>query len=94
MTLGYEGWAYCARTDDKQIFLAYFEKGCPQSEIRGAKLNSVYRAEWFDPRNGTWQDVGDGKVVSNKIGIIDLPNLPNEEDWGVKLVYEGSAARK
>ncbi len=94
VTLGYEGWAYCARTDDKQIFLAYFEKGCPQSEIRGAKLNSVYRAEWFDPRNGTWQDVGDGKVVSNKIGIIDLPNLPNEEDWGVKLVYEGSAARK
>ena len=51
----YEGWAYCARTPDKNIFLAYFEKGCPRSQIRGARLNSLYRAQWFDPRNGTWQ---------------------------------------
>jgi hypothetical protein len=30
--------------------MAYFEKGCPRSQVRGAKLNSTYRAEWFDPR--------------------------------------------
>src|ERR1035438_10472998 len=54
----YEGWAYCARTPDKNVFLAYFEKGCPRSQVRGARLNSVYRAEWFDPRKGAWQDVG------------------------------------
>ena len=58
MIRGYEGWAYCARTPDKDIFLAYFEKGCPRSQIRGAKLNSTYRAQWFDPRTGTWQDAG------------------------------------
>ena len=34
----YEGWAYCARTPDKKIFLAYFEKGCPRSQMRGARL--------------------------------------------------------
>jgi hypothetical protein len=88
ITLGYEGWAYCARTDDKKIFLAYFEKGCPKSQIRGARLNSVYRAQWFNPRNGTWLDAGDGKVVANKIGIIALPDFPDDSDWGLRLVYD------
>ncbi len=89
ITLGYEGWAYCARTDDKRLFLAYFEKGCPQSQIRGARLNSTYRAQWFNPRNGTWLDVSAGRVVANKIGIIALPELPGDTDWGLRLVYEG-----
>ncbi len=92
--LGYQGWAYCARTDDEKIFLAYFERGCPQSQIRGAKLNSVYRAQWFDPRSGTWLDVGDGEVAANKIGIIALPNFPSSGDWGLRLVYQGSVTKK
>jgi hypothetical protein len=93
VTLGYEGWAYCARTDDKKVFLAYFEQGCPQSQIRGAQLNSLYRAQWFNPRNGTWQNAGDGIVVANKIGIIQLPNFPDSADWSLRLVYEGSALK-
>jgi hypothetical protein len=88
-TLGYEGWAYCARTDDKKTFLVFFERGCPKSQIRGALLNSVYHAQWFNPRNGTWLDAGDGKVAANKIGIIYLPDLPDATDWGLRLVYEG-----
>ena len=43
-----------------EIFLVYFEKGCPRSQVRGARLSSEYRAEWFDPRNGTWQPCGNG----------------------------------
>jgi hypothetical protein len=89
-TLSYEGWAYCARTDDKKIFLAYFERGCPKSQIRGARLNSVYGAQWFNPRKGSWVDAGDGKVVANKIGIIALPDFPNDSDWGLRLVYDES----
>jgi hypothetical protein len=85
----YEGWAYCARTPDKNIFLAYFEKGCPQSQIRGARLNSFYSAQWFDPRNGKWINVGDGTVAASNTGIIKLPELPTNEDWGLKLVYKG-----
>ena len=93
-TLSYQGWAYCARTDDKQIFLAYFEKGCTQSQVRGAKLNSVYRAQWFNPRNGSWLDAGKGKLVANKIGIIELPEFPGDTDWGLKLIYEGPVNEK
>ena len=89
--LSYEGWAYCARTPDKNIFLAFFEKGCLQSDIRGARLNSVYRAQWFSPRDGTWTDVNinNGRLTSSNIGIIKLPPLPEEVDWGLKLEYEG-----
>jgi hypothetical protein len=87
----YEGWAYCARTPDKNIFLAYFEKGCPRSQIRGARLNSSYRAEWFDPRNGTWHDAGSGTLRSSVIGIIMLPDFPGDIDWGLRLTYTGPA---
>ena len=93
-TLSYEGWAYCARTDDKQIFLVYFEKGCPLSQIRGARLNSVYRAQWFNPRDGTWLDAGNGKLAANKIGIITLPDFPGDADWGLQLIYESTATGK
>ena len=93
-TLNYEGWAYCARTVDKEIFLAYFEVGCLKSQIRGAKLNSVYRAQWFNPRDGTWSDVGNGKLVANKIGIIRLPDFPDKSDWGLRLIYESTVKGK
>ncbi|HTL67500.1 MAG TPA: DUF4038 domain-containing protein [Lacunisphaera sp.] len=89
--LGYDGWAYCARTPDKEIFLAYFESGCPKFQVRGAKLNSTYRAQWFNPRDGTWSDVGPGTTRSSKIGIMALPAPPDGNDWGLKLVYAGPA---
>jgi hypothetical protein len=88
---GYEGWAYAARTQDKNLFLAYFEKGCPKSLIRGAKLTGKYRAKWFDPRNGTWSDAGDGILKSNNIGEIPLRDFPSDEDWALSLTYEGPA---
>ena len=85
----YEGWAYCARTPDKEIFLAYFEKGCPRSQVRGTRPSSLYRAQWFDARNGLWQDAGNGTVRSSIIGIILLPDFPADSDWGLRLTYAG-----
>jgi collagenase-like protein with putative collagen-binding domain len=81
---GYEGWAYCARTGDKQIFLAYFEKGAPRGQVRGALLNAEYRAAWFDPRKGTWQDAG--VLRTSATGTAELPEAPGDADWGLKLV--------
>jgi hypothetical protein len=88
----YEGWAYCARTPDKEIFLAYFEKGAPRAQMRGGRLNSTYRAQWFDPRNGSWHNAGSGAVRSNQIGIIELPDFPGDTDWGLRLIYENAGA--
>jgi Protein of unknown function (DUF4038)/Domain of unknown function (DUF5060) len=87
----YEGWAYCARTPDKNIFLAYFEKGCPPSQVRGARLRSAYRAQWYDPRTGEWKDTGNGVLHSSAIGIIQLPEFPSDADWGLRLVYQSPA---
>jgi hypothetical protein len=92
--LGYEGWAYCARTPDRENFLIYFERGCPLSEVRGTRLNSVYTAQWFNPRTGEWTNVDEGKLSSSKIGIIKLPHLPSDMDWGLKLVYSGPVDSK
>ena len=83
----YKEWAYCARTPDKKIFMIYFEKGCPKSQVRGAKLNSRYRAEWYNPRNGTWTDAEQGRLNAINIGTIFLPELPSNEDWGLRLIY-------
>jgi len=87
---GYEGWAYAARTADKSIYLAYFEKGCPRSLVRGARPSSVYTAQWFDPRTGEWTNVAEGAVRANNIGEIQLPEFPGDADWGLKLVYSGA----
>ena len=91
VTLGYEGWAYCARTPDKSLFLAYFEKGCPRSQIRSARLAGIYRAQWFDPRKGEWLKAGDGTVESSSTGVIELPDFPGGFDWGLQLEYAGPA---
>jgi hypothetical protein len=88
--LGYEGWAYCARTVEKNVFLAYFEKGCGRSLIRAARPQSTYRAQWFEPRSGTWADVGSGWLESNRIGVIALPDFPSDQDWGLRLTYGGA----
>jgi len=88
---GYEGWAYAARTPDQNIFLVYFEKGCPKSLVRGARVMSLYRAQWFDPRQGSWSDVGTGVLAANNVGEIELPDFPSADDWGLSLVYQGPA---
>lgn len=86
--LGYEGWAYAARTRDRKIFLAYFEKGCPKSLVRGALPMSRYRAQWFDPREGKWSDMGDGTIAANNIGEIQLAEFPSDGDWGLSLQFQ------
>lgn len=86
---GYEGWAYCAHTPEKDFVLAYFEKGCPTSQIRSLKPLGSYRAQWFDPRAGTWSDVRNGWMQSNVAGVMALPEFPSDLDWGLRLVYAG-----
>jgi hypothetical protein len=54
----------------------------------------MYRAEWFDPRKGAWQDMGSaGTLRSSVIGIITLPQFPGDTDWGLRLTYAGPPPR-
>ncbi|MGH7969830.1 MAG: hypothetical protein ACREIC_13990, partial [Limisphaerales bacterium] len=63
--------------------------GCPRSQVRGAKLGSAYRAQWFDPRTGVWEAVGNGTLRSSAIGIITLPDFPGDADVGLRLTSAG-----
>jgi hypothetical protein len=85
--LAYTGWAYCARTDKKDYFLAYYEKDCPTGIVRGALPLKSYKAYWFNPREGKWTQVEpDGTLTSDRWGRISIPKLPTQDDWGLKLV--------
>jgi len=82
------GWAYCARTEDKDLFLLYFEEGCPKGNLSGAVSKGNYTARWFNPRIGIWRDAG--VLVADSAGVIDLPNFPgnfskSRDDWAMKL---------
>ena len=83
------GWSYCARTEEKDLFVLYFEKNCPKASLSGAKSRGKYQARWFNPRIGIWRDAG--VLVADSAGVIDLPNFPgnlskSRKDWAMKLI--------
>jgi len=82
------GWAYCAGTSEKDLFLLYFEKDCPKASLAGATPQSKYKALWFNPRSGNW--IGAGVLSADSAGRINLPNFPDKStrsktDWALKL---------
>jgi len=87
------GWAYCARTTGKDLFLLYFEKDCPKANLSGGLSGRKYKAKWFNPRTGDWIDAG--VLVARAAGEITLPNFPGDtkksgDDWGLKLVVQSA----
>jgi len=88
LTRGYEGWAFCARTGEKDLFLAYLEKDCPQVTIRGALPERAYEVKWFNPRTGEWSAVSGGSLKANVAGRIQIPKPPSDGDWALSLILE------
>lgn len=80
---GYKGWAYCARTDDRTLYMLYFERECLQAIVRGALPHQVYQARWFDPQHGTWEAAG--PLTADAVGQIALPEFPGADDWALCL---------
>jgi hypothetical protein len=87
------GWTYCARTDDRRLFLLYFERDCPRATVSGAVSGQIYEIIWFNPRTGEWSEPGKRQADAN--GVIRLPPFPGGEakstlDWAAKLILGGS----
>jgi hypothetical protein len=85
------GWAYCAGSKEKDLFLLYFEKDCPQATLSGALSRGKYKASWFNPRTGEWIDAG--VLTADGTGGIALPDFPgnlakSSTDWGLKLTLK------
>lgn len=83
-TTGNVGWAYCARTPERDLFMLYCETGAAQPHLRGAVANATYNACWYDPRTGEW--LAAGPLTADAWCRITLPDLPTPEDWAMKLV--------
>ena len=84
------GWAYCARTEGKDLFLLYFEKDCPRAELSGAAPGKAYDAQWFNPRTGQWTQAAGSPLPADAGGQIALPKFPggkdaSANDWALKL---------
>ncbi len=84
------GWAYCAHTGEKDLFLLYFEKDCPQAALSGAAAGAAYAAQWFNPRTGRWRPVK-APLAADAKGKIALPKFPggkdrSANDWAMKLL--------
>ena len=87
---GYSGWAYCARTEEKDLFLLYFEQGCPRGRLSGAAAGGTYAAQWFNPRTGQWTKAAGSPLETTRGGAIALPRFPGGKDrsgndWAMKL---------
>jgi hypothetical protein len=82
------GWAYGARTTDRDFFLLYFERDCPKATVSGLLSNREYAAQWFNPRTGNWLSAE--TWTTDSAGRINLPQFPggrdtSVDDWGLKL---------
>jgi hypothetical protein len=59
-------------------------------QIQLRRLESLYRAQWFDLRTAAWRDVGNGTLRSSVIGTIMLPDFPGDTDWGLRLTLSSA----
>ena len=69
--------------------MLYFEMGCPAATVSGALPSRGYRAMWFDPRSGRWEQAG--VLKADRDGDIQLPAFPDgsetsKVDWALKLI--------
>lgn len=86
--LSFDGWAYCARTKEKDLIMIYFEKGCPAKRLRSVHYDGIYTATWYDPRTGIWSDAGT-VIADPEERILQLPDKSTDDDWCLKLVLIG-----
>ena len=84
-TSRYYGWAYCARTPERDLFLIYFENEAPlAATLRGVRAGETYRPTFFDPREGKWLAPGEPIAVAPS-AVLTLPERPDQRDWGLML---------
>lgn len=81
---GYDGWAYCAHTEQMDWILIYKEQDSACSHIRSILPNRTYICSLFNPRTGEWtKDYS--TIYTDQIGESALPDFPSSEDWAISL---------
>lgn len=85
-----EGWAHMLKTPDNELILIYFEKEAQRQTISALAVGRKYKSQWFNPQNGEWSKVGDGILITEEDGTLQMPVFPGGKasamtDWVAKL---------
>jgi hypothetical protein len=78
-------------TPEKDFALLYFENKAALPMLSGFKPVSSYTYQWFDPRNGKWQERI--SIKSDERGVINPPPFPDGRnpsvtDWAAKIIFQ------
>ncbi len=95
----YLGWAYCARTESRDLLFLYFEEECPHATVGELPPEAEYHGAWFDPRKGVWLPEEVGALRVDRGGELTLPPYPGgarsaADDWALVLSLGRPAAGK
>jgi hypothetical protein len=74
-----------ARAEDRSFVIAYTPRGRPVSIHMDTLRGSSVKAQWYDPRDGTWQAIG--QFASQGVHEFVAPSRGEQDDW--ILVLDG-----
>jgi hypothetical protein len=76
-----------ARADDGSFVIAYLPSGKPVSINMDKVSGKTVKAQWYDPRTGTWREIGEYPNTGNR--EFAAPSSGAKNDW--VLVLEDAA---
>lgn len=86
---GLDGWSLLMMNEEKDFGLIYCENQAELPRISGLNKNSSYSFQWYNPRNGEWQEAK--TIKSDRKGNLTLPDFPDghnpaSTDWAAKIL--------
>lgn len=74
------GSYYSVASDENDTYVAYFYNPTANTGTLKGLDNVPYHAKWFNPRTGTYTDIGD---VTPSAGQWAIPAKPDSNDWAL-----------
>src|SRR5207245_11244175 len=78
-----------ARAEDGSFVIAYLPSGKPLSIQMDKVSGKTVKAQWYDPRKGTWLAIGE--LADTGVGEFTSPSRIEKDDW--VLVLEDAAKK-
>jgi hypothetical protein len=72
-----------ARAEDRSFVIAYTPRGEPVSIHMSTLHGSSVKAQWYDPRDGTWQTIG--RFANTGVHEFVAPSRGEKADWVLVL---------
>ena len=71
---------YSIATIENNVYVCYFYNSTTTTgTLRNMNTTRTYTAQWFNPQNGVYTNIGD--ITSNSNGYWTIPAKPSTDDW-------------